>query len=415
MHNNTFSACHEQDLRDFSLEIARHLPCLSWGQVYGLAMWSFGMILAQSSGLVCVTTIIAGLLGRKESNVRQQLREWYCEAEIKNKKGLQKRTTLEVTHCFKLLLQWVISRWEPGNKRLALAMDATSLSDKFTVLAISVVYRGCAIPIAWTIVLGNTPGAWKPHWEELFERLRGAVPEDWTVIVLADRGLYARWLYQKIVSLQWHPFLRLNLGGSFQVKGQARWRALKSAAPHRGVNWSGEVKCFKGNPVEGTLLACWDEVHEDPWLVLTDLEPKVAKICWYGLRFWIEVGFKNNKRGGWQWQQTKMENEKRAERKWLAMAVATLWVVSVGGEAQEALPEVDLSALPLTHIARRTAKGGVKPRILNSFRRGLIKVWLSLKAGEQLRLGWFIPEAWPTKVIGVTITLDEAASPPLLA
>ena len=106
------------------------------------------------------------------------------------------------------------------------------------------------------------------------------MPEDWTVIVLADRGLYARWLYRKIVSLDWHPFLRLNLGGLFQSKGKKHWRTLSSAAPRRGVHWSGTVKCYKGNPVEGTLLACWDEVHTDPWLVLTDLSTQTAKVCW---------------------------------------------------------------------------------------------------------------------------------------
>jgi hypothetical protein len=407
MNNNTFSACQEEDLREWSLEIATQMPQLSWAQVYGLAMWSFGMFLAQSSGLTCVTAVIAGLLRRKEANVRQQLREWYCEPEAKNKKGKQRRNSLEVRQCFKPLLKWVVSRWCSADKRLALAMDASSLSDKFTVLAISVVYRGCAIPVAWKIVKGSSPGEWRPHWEELFEELRGAVPTDWTVIVLADRGLYARWLYQKIVELKWHPFLRLNVGGMFQVQGQARWRELKSAAPRRGVQWSGRVKCFKGKPVEGTLLACWDEVHTDPWLILTDLKPEEARVCWYGLRFWIEVGFKQNKRGGWQWQQTRMEEPGRAERKWLAMAVATLLVVSAGGEGQEELPKVDLSHLPLSHIARRVAKNKTKPRVLNSFRRGLIRLWLKLKAGERIGVGWFVPEEWPSVAFGVSISLDE--------
>ncbi len=39
------------------------------------------------------------------------------------------------------------------------------------------------------------------------------------------------------------------------------------------------------------------------------------------------------KRGGGPWHQTKMTDPERAERLWLAIAVATLWVVSVGGES----------------------------------------------------------------------------------
>jgi hypothetical protein len=33
------------------------------------------------------------------------------------------------------------------------------------------------------------------------------------VIVLADRGLYAKWLFEAIVELNWHPFLRVNTQG----------------------------------------------------------------------------------------------------------------------------------------------------------------------------------------------------------
>ena len=44
-------------------------------------------------------------------------------------------------------------------------------------------------------------------------------PHDWTVIVLADRGLYAPWLFRRITRLGWHPFLRINTGGSFRPAG----------------------------------------------------------------------------------------------------------------------------------------------------------------------------------------------------
>jgi hypothetical protein len=32
-----------------------------------------------------------------------------------------------------------------------LALDATALGARFVVLAVCVVYRGCAIPVAWTM------------------------------------------------------------------------------------------------------------------------------------------------------------------------------------------------------------------------------------------------------------------------
>ena len=44
---------------------------------------------------------------------------------------------------------------------------ATSLGDRFVVLAISVVYRGCAVPVAWKVLKAEEKHAWKPEWQAL--------------------------------------------------------------------------------------------------------------------------------------------------------------------------------------------------------------------------------------------------------
>jgi hypothetical protein len=36
--------------------------------------------------------------------------------------------------------------------------------------------------------------------------LRPAIPANWTVLVLADPGLYAHWLFRHMGCLGWHPF-----------------------------------------------------------------------------------------------------------------------------------------------------------------------------------------------------------------
>jgi hypothetical protein len=39
----------------------------------------------------------------------------------------------------------------------------------------------------------------------------------------------------------------------------------------------------------------WEAGYESPWAVLTDLEPEEAEVSWYGMRTWIETGFKDFK------------------------------------------------------------------------------------------------------------------------
>ncbi|HMA34416.1 MAG TPA: transposase [Chloroflexia bacterium] len=371
-----------------------HLPHLARPQVAVLAAWSWALVVTQSCGRTTVGAFLARVWGQSEATVRQQLREWTYEAPAK--KGA-KRVALEVRACLAPLLRWVLTYWPACDAHLAVALDATLLRDRWAVLACSVVYRGCAIPVAWKIVPANTKGAWKPHWLDLLEELAAVVPEGWTVLVLADRALYARWLFARIVANGWHPFLRIQRQGYVRRAGQAHWHELRTLVPEAGTAWAGAVTCFK-NP-EGqlncTLLAHGEAGYRDPWFIVTDLPQEVAACAWYGLRTWIEAGFKDLKRGGWHWEQTKLRDPGRWERQWLVLAVATLWVVSVGGEAEATAPVSGLEALPALHIARRVRRGGSQARLLSCFRRGVVVILAGLLRGVLVDMGTFWPEPWP--------------------
>jgi hypothetical protein len=353
------------------------------------------MVLGRSCGITVVSATLALQIGCSEASLVQRLREWYYAAG--DKRGANRRE-LDVTTCFAPLLRWVLSRWPVDEPRLALALDATTLKKRFTVLTMSVLYRGCAIPVAWKVVGAEEKGAWRPHWLGLLTHMQGNLPKHWTVLVLTDRGLYARWLYEHIRSLGWHPFMRINKQGHVRPVGQSLFRSLASMAPQAGSAWCGKVDCFSQevSRLSCTLLARWEAGYEEVWLIVTDLEPTQAAVAWYGMRSWIEAGFKSIKRGGWHWHQTKMVDPARAERLWLAIAVATLWVVSVGGEADATLPVSSLEALPVAHVARRSASGRSRPRMLSCFARGLLVIVGTLLRGGGLLFGQFHPEPWPT-------------------
>lgn len=367
---------------------------LSKPQVAVLALWSYGMVLAKSCGLSRVSLALASSFEGKEGNFRQRLREWCWDR--KDKQG-KKRIDWDVRQSFVPLLKWLLALWAPEERRLVVAMDASSLKQVFVVLSLSVVYRGCAIPIAWTILPEGQKGSWKEPWLGLFECFHNSTPADWLIIVAADRGLYARWLFEAIQACGWHPFLRINLRSKYRLPGEANFRPMAQLLPTPGTVWSGTVTCFAVHSVEGTLLAYWGITHLEPWLILTDLPPQKASATWYGMRSWIENGFKDLKSDGWQWQRTRMSDPARAMRLWLALAVASLWVVSLGGQADVLLPAYDLSHLPPTHIARRTKSSRTSPRKISCFARGLIRLFTALIQQKPLSLGTLLPEPWPLK------------------
>lgn len=351
------------------------------------------MVLSHSCGLTTVASSLAGLTQEKENSLRQRLREW-CYA--KGDKRGPGRCEIDVRRSFVPLLRWVLAWWPAHEKRLALAMDATSLGQVFVVLVISVIYRGCAIPIAWQVLLAGKKESWKDHWLDLFAQFQDALSEDWVVIVMADRGLYAHWLFEAIQECGWHPFLRINGRNLFRTKDNGEFRALQVAFHQPGYTWAGAVTCFKNNSLEATLLVQWEAGYEEPWLVLTDLPAEQARPCWYGLRAWIERGFKHIKSAGWQWQHTRMVDPNRAARLWLALAVATLWVLSVGGEADAAAPVSSMELLPQNHVARHRPPKQFVTRLLSCFHRGVSLIITALIAQRPLPIGRFISEPWPT-------------------
>src|SRR5207253_2589679 len=273
-------SCHPR-VTEWTMTIQTHLPHLTKPQATVLALWSLGMVLARSCALTAVSAFLATWLGRKENTVRQQLREFCYEATAK--RGTD-RCALPVETCFVPLLAWVVSLWQ--GTQLALALDATTLGTRFTVLVLSVVYRGCAIPVVWVVLSATAKHAWRREWLRMLRQVHRAVPRSWTVLVLAD------------------------------------------------------------------------------------LPPEASTACWYGLRAWIEQGFKITKRGGWQWHRTHMTKPERAARLWLAVAVATLWLLSVGGEAEETIPCSTMPDLTALVPAPRRTRCGTRLRLLSVFRRG---------------------------------------------
>ena len=129
---------------------------------------------------------------------------------------------------------------------------------------------------------------------------------------------------------------------------------------------------------------------------MTDLAPSAGEACGYGLRAWIEQGCKITKRGGWQWQRTRMTDPQRAARLGLAVAVATVWLLSVGGRAEERIPESTLLPLAADDVPASRVRRATQLRLVSVFRQGWILILVALLNQRHLPRGRFIPEPWPS-------------------
>ena len=166
------------------------------------------------------------------------------------------------------------------------------------------------------------------------------------------------------------------------------------------ARWSARLR--KRSRLSCTLLMHWEAGYEDPWAVLTDLAPEEANVSWYGMRTWTETGYKDFKRGLWGWHHSKMQEASRVERLWLAMAVAQIWTVSLGCQAEEEQRQ-DLrgESLPAQHIASRRRKrpaGQPPERRLSCVVRGRLGLVAALFKAAVLPCGRLLAEAWPQTI-----------------
>ena len=165
-------------------------------------------------------------------------------------------------------------------------------------------------------------------------------------------------------ALGWHPVLRINTGGTFRPARDVHDHPLRELRPRPAHSGWGRARRLQGPRARPQLYAAravGRTAIRDPWLLLTDLAPSASEAGWYGLRAWIEQGFKITKRGGRQWQRTRMSDPQRAARLWLAAAhlaaaqcrghggghPASEYVVALGGWRQSSDPVTASHAITL--------------------------------------------------------------------
>jgi hypothetical protein len=347
--------------------VETYLPALRPAQHRGLAEWVAGVLAAESG---CEAAILSALapLGVEPQALRARLRALLYDG---GDRAAPCAVSLDVEACFAPLLAWVVRWWE--GQTLPLAIDATSLRDRQVVLSVSVLYRGNAIPVAWVVMPHRGKGAWIPELGRLLRLLAPAVPATMRVLIMTDRGLWSPRLWQQIVACGFHPLMRIRPDATFAPAGQRRQRAHE-LLPGPDWSWVGAGIAFKENAkrLPATLVVVWGAGQREPWLLLTDLPPDEVDGSWYGLRVWIELGFRALKSLGFHWDRTRRTDPTRIARHWLVLAIATLLSLAVGTRLEDAAQQ----GIPPGQLRRprTTTPAPVRTRRASLFTRG--RAWL---------------------------------------
>ena len=220
---------------------------------------------------------------------------------------------------------------------------------------------------------------------------------------MADRGLWSPRLFRGIKEKGWHPLMRVHNDILFAPEGQKRQKAVDLLSQADSAFLGSGVAFKSGRHLKATLVAVWLAGQKEACLCLSDLRPRQIEGLWYGLRMWIEAGFRCLKSVGWHWEKTQRKDCNRVARHWLVLAVATLWTLGCGSRVEEA----GLAGLPPCRVLRpRPLPLGYK-RKRSVFACGLLALRRQMQVGRLWRVWWLGYQSWPKPPTDLLIIYHE--------
>jgi Transposase DDE domain len=229
----------------------------------------------------------------------------------------------------------------PTTEPLLLVVDESTTPGEVHVLRLSLAYRGSCLPLAWAVWGHQDPlprGAYWRSLEGVLARAQALLPPEVPVIVLADRAYDLPGVIDRLAALGWHWIIRVKARSKLAWRDadgrEQPLRALVTAQltrPGQRLRRSGcAFKKAGWRPAH--LVGEWGHGYAEPLVVLTSLDPAWTVLSRYARRFWIEAAFRQDKSRGWDWQHSQVRQPARQERLLLALAWATLLVLSLGAQ-----------------------------------------------------------------------------------
>lgn len=287
----------------------RHLKTLAWMMV--------GLIHSGWINLTAWTPYVVSRAQFAQSTVRR-FRRWLDNDKI------------EVALLYGPFIEEALVQWGP--QVLYVALDTSMLWNTYCMIRLSVVYRGRAVPLVWTVLEHGSAQVSYDTYKALLDKAAALLPPHCRVVLLADRGFADTDLMAHLQRLGWHWRIRIKTSFWLSRRGHSRCKVerLSVAQGHAGFWHRVYITAKRYGPVH--LAVARPHGTKEVWYVLSD-EPTDGKTFEeYGLRFDIEENFLDDKSNGFQLEASLIRDAQALHRLCLVVALTTLYLVAQGSE-----------------------------------------------------------------------------------
>lgn len=229
------------------------------------------------------------------------------------------------------LARSMLAPW--AGKQLLLVLDETPGPGGLYSMRLGAVYRKRVLCVAAECYEKDKPPVRMPKLiVRLIEQAEKALPPGAVVTFLCDRGLSWPSVMDAVRKRGWGHVLRLQKS----VRVKLPDRSVVSAGElvkRRGRSWQGRATIFKkAGWRQAYVSVVWDKQCKEPWILAAAEDGKKgmrAAAC-YSKRSWCEQSFRDEKSGGFRWDQSRLRDPVRLMKLLVVMTLASVLAASGG-------------------------------------------------------------------------------------
>lgn len=278
-----------------------------------------------------LTAMITGIIIGKETqlpqiatNVPERIK--LPSTEKRFKRLVINKNVTEQSY-FLPFIQSLLSRLDL--EEMVLAIDGSLVGRGCICLMVSLIYKGRALPLAFTIIRGKKGHLPEDTHVALVNKLRPLIPESTReVILLGDGEFDGTTLQQTLTGFGWKYVSRTSYNITIYANDEPFQIDILAAMLPQGCYkdlQNCKITKKKYGPV--TAIAWWGEDHDEPIFLVTNFR-SASKACeYYTMRFTIETFFSDQKSRGFNIDKSHLSSPQRLTRLMYASCLAYLWVI----------------------------------------------------------------------------------------
>ena len=285
----------------------RHLKTLAWMIV--------GLMPSGKIGLTAWAPYVHSRAVYAQSRVRRVAR-WLDNHRI------------DVHALYSPLMPQALTEW--GSTRLDRALDPATLWTTDGLVRVSLVYRGRAIPLVWTVLEHPSSRVADDVYQDVWEKGAALLPVRCHVVFPADRGFADTHLLDHLARLGWHWRLRIKGSVGIDRGGKRPCKVTRIAlAVGQALFWH-HVTMTKNGYGPVPLARGRPQGRQESWCVVSDESTESKTCAESGLRFDIEENVLDDTSHGFQLDSSLSRSANAVERLCCVWAITTLDLVAQG-------------------------------------------------------------------------------------